>query len=362
MNNTINIERYSRQILLNEIGLDGQEKLSKASVLVVGAGGLGCPVLQYLVGAGVGNIGIVDNDTVALSNLHRQILFTQKDIGKNKALVAKQKLQGLNQEISITAFSHLITSKNALSLIKNFDVVVDCSDNFSTRYLVNDACLIENKPLVFGAIFKFEGQVSVFNYKTGPSYRCLFPKPPKAKEVPSCNEAGVLGVLPGIIGVMQANEVLKIILNIGEVLSGKILTYNTLNNQSSVLKFKRNPAVIESVLASKDTFVTKDYNFICEIDDLLEVSIEEILHEDIQLIDIREEHEKPNISNLNIKKFPLSKIENLYNNPPKGKVVLFCQSGVRSKKTAQQLHNLGHTNFYSLKEGVYSLIKNLKTT
>ena len=206
------MSRYNRHIILSEIGQAGQDKLSNAKVLVIGAGGLGCPVLQYLAAAGIGTIGIVDFDIVDISNLQRQVLFGTSSLGKNKAEAAKQRLEDLNNEISIIAYPEKLTHKNAIDLFNQYDIIVDGTDNFETRYLVNDACIITNKPLVFGAIYKFEGQVSVFNYQNGPSYRCLFPSPPKEGTVPNCSEIGVLGVLPGIIGSMQANEVLKIII------------------------------------------------------------------------------------------------------------------------------------------------------
>ena len=203
--------RYDRHIMLKEVGHEGQLELSNAKVLIVGAGGLGCPILQYLTAAGVGTIGIIDFDVVEISNLQRQILFKTSDIGINKALAAKKQLQDLNPTITIEAYPERLTFKNALQLCPAYDVVVDGTDNFVTRYLINDAVVKTGKPLVYGAIFKFEGQLSVFNYQNGPSYRCLFPKPPKKGIIPNCNEVGVLGVLTGIIGTMKANEVKKII-------------------------------------------------------------------------------------------------------------------------------------------------------
>ena len=220
------MNRYSRHIALSEIGQAGQNKLLNAKVLVIGAGGLGCPILQYLAAAGVGNIGIVDFDTIELSNLQRQVLFGSASIGLNKAEAAKTRLQDLNNTISITAYPKKLTHQNSLSLFKNYDIIVDGTDNFETRYLINDAAIITNKPVVFGAIYKFEGQVSVFNYKAGPSYRCLFSNQQEKEQSGHCEDLGVLGVLPGIIGSMQANEVLKMILEIGNILSGKLLLYN----------------------------------------------------------------------------------------------------------------------------------------
>jgi len=212
--------RYSRHILLDKVGLAGQEKLKSAKVLVIGAGGLGCPILQYLTAAGVGTIGIIDFDVVDETNLQRQILFNVDDVGKSKAQCAQVHLSKQNPFVNFQVYNERINTQNALELFNQYDIIVDGTDNFSTRYLVNDSCVIANKPLVYGAIFKFEGQVAVFNYNNGPTYRCLFPEPPKAGSVPNCSDVGVMGVLPGLIGTQQANETIKIILQIGEVLSG----------------------------------------------------------------------------------------------------------------------------------------------
>ena len=227
MNNHKSYERYQRQILLKEFGIDAQQKLLQAKVLVIGAGGLGCPALQYLVAAGIGTIGIVDDDIVSLNNLHRQVLYTVNDIGLSKAEVAAEKLKALNDEINIISYNERLTNKNALALLMNMILLVDGTDNFSSRYMINDACVLLNKPLVYGAISKFEGQVAVFNIKDeiqirAINYRDLFPTPPKDDEVLNCAEAGVLGVLPGIIGTMQANETIKLITGIGKPLINTI--------------------------------------------------------------------------------------------------------------------------------------------
>ena len=208
------MSRYSRHIILSEIRQEGQDKLNNSKVLVIGAGGLGCPVLQYLVAAGIGTVGIVDFDKVDISNLQRQVLFGTSSVGINKAIAAKKRLEDLNETINIYAIPEQLTTKNALQIFLDYDIIVDGTDNFSTRYLINDAALQLNKPVVYGAIYKFEGQVSVFNYNNGPSYRCLFPKPPQKGSIANCSEVGVLGVLPGIIGTMMANEVIKLILNL----------------------------------------------------------------------------------------------------------------------------------------------------
>lgn len=231
------MKRYSRQIILEEIGLIGQEKLAAASVLVVGAGGLGCPVLQYLVAAGIGKIGVSDGDVVSASNLNRQVLYTARDIGKAKVDCVKARLKAQNPEVEITAYNAFITEKNAKEIIANYDIVVDGTDQIPVRYLLNDVSVELGKPLVYGAIHKFEGQVSIFNFQGGPSYRDLFPEPPAAGSILSCAENGVLGILPGMIGIVQATEVLKIITGFGEVLSGKLWLFNGKTMETEVIEF-----------------------------------------------------------------------------------------------------------------------------
>lgn len=352
------MSRYNRHIILSEIGQKGQNKISNAKVLVVGAGGLGCPILQYLAAAGVGTLGIVDFDTVDISNLQRQILFGTFTLGKNKAEAAKARLQDLNSDISIIAYADRLTHQNAINLFSQYDIIVDGTDNFETRYLINDACIISNKPLVFGAIYKFEGQISVFNYKNGPSYRCLFPNPPEKGSVPNCSEIGVLGVLPGIIGTMQANEVLKIILELGTTLSGQLFCYNALTLQNSILKINRSEDTIQSVIKSKANFQENKMDFDCEIE-LESVSIETFISEEnIQFIDIRETHEQPKIEGLHITYIPLSKLETCLNKIDlTKKKALFCQSGARSKHAVKLLQKLNINNCFSIAQGA-SEIKN----
>ncbi|MEI6509301.1 MAG: HesA/MoeB/ThiF family protein, partial [Bacteroidota bacterium] len=234
MLNPHELKRYNRHIILPEIGLEGQQKLKLAKVLVIGAGGLGCPLLQYLAAAGVGTIGVVDSDTVDESNLHRQILYSSNEVGKNKADIAAKKLSELNPFIKITPIVSYLNSENALQLFSDFDIIIDGSDNFATRYLVNDACVILNKPFVSGSIYKFQGQISVFNYHEGPTYRCLYPEP---GDIPNCAEVGVLGVLPGIVGCLMANETIKMIIGNGEVLSGKLLVFDSLTMQFNTFGF-----------------------------------------------------------------------------------------------------------------------------
>lgn len=228
--------RYKKQVLMAEIGYEGQQKLKKAKILVVGAGGLGCPVLQYLAAAGIGHIAVADHDVVEESNLHRQILFNMEDLGRNKAEVAAEKLLALNPFIEVNPINRKIAGDNAAEVIGAYDFVIDGSDNFATRYLVNDTCVSLGKTLVYGSIFQFEGQVSVLNHEQGPDYRTLFPEPPPADEVPNCAENGVIGPLPGIIGSLMAGEAMKLICGFGEVLSGKLLLFNALTGASVTYK------------------------------------------------------------------------------------------------------------------------------
>lgn len=353
------MNRYSRHILLPEIGQSGQNKISNAKVLVIGAGGLGCPILQYLTAAGVGTIGIVDFDNVDVTNLQRQILFGESSLGDNKALAAKKQLQDLNSTITINAYPEKLTSDNALDLCSQYDIIVDGTDNFSSRYLINDSVILTDKPLVYGAIYKFEGQVSVFNYKNGPSYRCLFPNPPQEGTMFNCSEIGVLGVLPGIIGTMQANEVLKIILGLGNTLSGQLLCYNALNSSITTLKLKRSDSEIKKVLDQKKQFINIHKNEInCELP-VLEISIEDALQkEQLQFIDVREFHEQPKLNHLNPIEIPLSILQNhLDKINQDSEVVVFCQSGVRSKKAISILQEHNIKNCYSLKGGVFAFLE-----
>jgi len=352
------LSRYSRHIILSEIGQKGQDKITQAKVLVVGAGGLGCPILQYLAAAGIGTLGIVDFDIVEESNLQRQILFGMSTLGKNKALAAKERLEDLNPTITITAYPERLTAKNAVSLFNEYDIIVDGTDNFTTRYLINDASLITNKPLVYGAIYKFEGQVSVFNYQSGPSYRCIFPTPPKAGSVANCSEVGVLGVLPGIVGSMQANEVLKLVLGLGNVLSGKLLCYNALTAETLTLTVNKSELEINKVLDQKDTFQDRQSAFNCDIS-FNEISVEKALQKkNVQFIDVRETHELPKVDIINPVQIPLSKLEHhLEKIDAEKEKIIFCQSGIRSKKAVALLQKNQINNCYSLKEGAQAIIE-----
>ena len=341
------LKLYNRQIILPELGIIGQEKLKAARVLMIGAGGLGCPVLQYLVAAGVGHIGIVDNDVVDISNLHRQILYSIADVGKPKAEIAKQKLEWLNPFVELTAYEERLSADNAAKLISGYDIIVDGSDNFTTRYLVNDTCVALNKSLVFGSIFKFEGQVSVFNYQDGPNYRDLFPEPPPENEVPSCDEAGVIGVLPGIIGTYMANEAIKLICCIGETLSGKLFSMNALDNSMSIYKIAKQKQAISAPATANHT-ISVDR----------EISMETLTNwlaknpDEIYLIDVRETYEFDdyNIGGINIPLYELQESVDIV--PVDKKLVFVCQSGQRSKMAMQLMEPYIKNEKYSLKNGL----------
>jgi molybdopterin/thiamine biosynthesis adenylyltransferase/rhodanese-related sulfurtransferase len=345
-------KRYSRQILLPEMGLAGQERLRSARVLVIGAGGLGCPVLQYLAAAGVGTLGIADDDVVDITNLHRQILYTAEDVGKVKAETAGKKLALLNPFVKFNIIPERLTAENAAGIVKDYDLVIDGSDNFPTRYLVNDICVTLGKPMVFGSILRFEGQVSVFNYKGGPTYRCLFPD---AEEGDNCAEAGVIGILPGMIGTYMVNEAIKIICEIGEPLSGKLMVLNALTNNISFFQFSKNPDI---TIPGHDEPKPQVKPVTAETD-LLEMPFEdwEKLQEtdpdQIYLVDVREnyEFEADSIGGINI---PLSELaENLTYMPADKTVVFYCRSGIRSKTAAKLLSKttFGGNSFW-MKEGV----------
>lgn len=366
------IARYSRHLLLNEIGVSGQEKLKQAKVLVIGAGGLGCPALLYLAGAGVGTIGIVDFDKVDESNLQRQILYGVSSVGKLKAEEAKRHLSKQNPYINIISHPVRLTNETALNLFPDYDIIIDGTDNFATRYLVNDACVLLDKPLVYGSIYKFEGQVSVFNYSDaenikGPSYRCLFPTPPSPESSPNCSEIGVLGVLPGIIGTLQANETIKLITGIGKILSGKLLLFDALNMQFTSLSVKRNEEFIKSTPSSKELFLKTDYNYFCDSKKataIKEITVMELhqlikINSDIQMLDVREVSEQPQVEILKDIQIPLGQITDCADKIDKNKqVIVFCRSGARSAKAIQVLkEKFGFENLYNLKGGVMEWMK-----
>lgn len=355
--------RYNRQIILPDFGVEGQERLRNASVLIIGAGGLGAPNLQYLTAAGLGRIGVVDFDEVSLSNLQRQVLFTTDEVGQNKALTAIEKLQKLNPDTRFDCYETQIDASNALELITEYDLVIDGSDNLPTRYLVNDACVLLDKPLIYGAIFRFEGQVSVFNQtleegQRGPNYRDIFPTPPPPEMVPSCSEGGVFGVLPGIIGAMQANEAIKVITGMGTTLSGKLLLFDSLDFSSRYLNIRPNP---DNPISGKDPSITEliDYEAFCagpapEKPENNSITVHELQERlmDYFILDVREyyEYEISNLEGLNI---PLGDLNQRLKEIPKERaVVVHCKSGKRSAKAIETLKKEGFDNLFNLEGGI----------
>lgn len=259
--------RYQRQITLEGFGIAAQEKLANAKVLVIGAGGLGCPILQYLAAAGVGHLGIADYDNISFSNLNRQILFGQADLGKSKVAIAASKVHALNNLVQITSYQEQWNQALSIAHFPNYDIIVDATDNFASRYLINDGCVLLNKPLVFGAVSKYEGQVAVFNkeqHGIAVNYRDLFPEPPKNDEVMNCAEGGVLGVIPGIIGVMQATEVIKLLTGVGQILANQLVTYNALTNDYLKVQLIKNPIALSTMPVSIEAFLQTNYEQLCQ--------------------------------------------------------------------------------------------------
>ncbi len=361
------LARYDRHIIIPDFGLAAQQKLKAAKVLVIGSGGLGSPLLLYLAAAGVGTIGIVEFDVVDDSNLQRQVLFGKNDVGRAKARAAKSRLQALNPHIKIQLHNTRLTSENALQIVKKYDVVADGTDNFPTRYLVNDACVLLGKTNVYASIFQFDGQVSVFNYRDadgvlGPNYRDLYPTPPPPGLVPSCAEGGVLGVLPGIVGSMQANEVIKVITGVGTPLSGRLFLFDALNFETRTFNIKRRA---DNPLNGENPSITQliDYEFFCGLKNPDEKPVKEItvetflkwqaLGEPYQLIDVREpnEYETANIGGLLL---PLGTVTEHADQLRRDvKVVVHCRSGVRSAKAIRALEaQYGLDNLYNLKGGI----------
>jgi sulfur-carrier protein adenylyltransferase/sulfurtransferase len=378
MSNTNNIftreelARYNRHIIIPGFGMEAQMKLKKAKVLIIGSGGLGSPVLLYLAAAGVGTLGIVDFDVVDDSNLQRQVLFGVESVGKPKVEAAKERLMALNPHLNIRLHNTHINSTNALDIIKDYDVVADGTDNFPTRYLVNDACVLLDKPNVYASIFQFDGQVSVFNYVDkngvrGPNYRDLYPTPPPPGLVPSCAEGGVLGVLPGIIGSLQALEAIKVITGVGETLSGRFYTFDALQFQSHTFKIRKRP---DNPISGDNPTITEliDYEQFCgmravEEKPLKEVTSKELYDlqvkgEPIQIIDVREPHEYE-IVNIGGELMPMSTVlDNADQISRDKKVILHCKMGGRSARVIKELEeNFGFTNLYNLKGGILSWIE-----
>jgi adenylyltransferase/sulfurtransferase len=348
------MKRYERQIALPEIGISGQEKLSKATVLVIGAGGLGCPVLQNLAGAGVGCIGIVDGDVVEESNLHRQFLYTLSDIGKNKAMTAAAVVSKQNPAIKVVLYATYFTKENAFELLADYQIIVDCTDILATRYLINDVALVKSIPMVYASIHKMEGQLSVFNYQAGPTYRCLFPEKTNTKETVNCNDSGVLGVLPNTLGALQATEVLKIILEIGTVLSGKLFLYDGLEAKTQTLTFDKNPIEVQNGLLNGLSILKNAPKIVKSITS--ESFIEEVADENNLIIDLRETYEEPKLDFPTIKTIPIDELENYLSATPKNqKIILLCSFGNKSLLAAEYLLKNGFTNLFHLQKGINAL-------
>lgn len=356
------MERYQRQIILSQFGPEGQAKLATAKVLVVGAGGLGCPVLMYLAAAGVGHLGIVDQDVVSLSNLQRQVLYKTEDVGLPKVERAKQYLLEMNPEIKVTSYFTFLTTENALEIISDYEIIVDATDNFPTRYLLNDACVILDKVLVYGAVSNFEGQVAVFNADLGDdkrscNYRDIFPNPPMENEIGNCAEIGVLGVLPGTVGCIQASEVIKLITGIGKPLVNQLQTVNLLTNhwQTFTIKDSAKPRS----LIPKDTisYKNKDYSLVCSPLQKMEIDAVDFQSyfdkEDVVFVDVREAFEKPEIDHFHYQKHPLSAWERAVPNFQESTIILFCQSGKRSLDAAKKMSEFSKgKTILSLKGGI----------
>ncbi len=368
------LARYNRHIIIPEFGLEAQQKLKAARVLVVGSGGLGSPLLLYLAAAGVGTIGIVDFDRVDDSNLQRQVLFGVDAVGQPKVEAAKKRLEALNPHIQIVTYDTLLNSRNALDIIRDYDLVADGTDNFPTRYLVNDACVLLGKPNVYASIFQFEGQVSVFNYRhpsgeLGPNYRDLYPTPPPPGLVPSCAEGGVLGVLPGIIGSLQACEVIKVITGVGEPLSGRLFLFDALSFETRTFRIKRRD---DNPLNGKNPTITQliDYEQFCGIS-VVERPVREITPQELlrwqaegrpfQLIDVREPHEFEAV-NIGAALIPLGTVaENAHRLSREVPVVVHCRSGVRSAKAIRLWEDrFGFDNLYNLKGGILAYLEEAK--
>jgi adenylyltransferase/sulfurtransferase len=362
------ILRYSRHLLIPEVGLEGQRKLKTASVLVIGTGGLGSPVAMYLAAAGVGRIGLVDYDVVDFSNLQRQVIHGTSALGTQKVESARQRVLDINPNITVDVYNEPFTSENAMRIAQDYDILIDGTDNFPTRYLVNDVSVLLGKANVYGSIFRFEGQVSVFDARQGPCYRCLFPEPPPPGLVPSCAEGGVLGVLPGTVGTLQATEALKLLLGIGEPLIGRLMLYNALDMSFEYVKLRKNP---KCKVCGSEPEVTEliDYEAFCGVPghdheegevgggwDITASELAERLHKDgkhIRLIDVREPHELQ-ISRLEgASLIPLGQFAaRMSELDSADEIVLFCKSGTRSARALELLASAGFRKMKNLKGGI----------
>jgi sulfur-carrier protein adenylyltransferase/sulfurtransferase len=358
------IKRYSRHLIMPEVGVDGQRRLKAGKVLCIGAGGLGSPAALYLAAAGVGTIGLVDYDVVDFSNLQRQIIHGTPDVGRSKLASAKDRLHAINPHVDIPTYETALSSENALELFAPYDVILDGTDNFPTRYLTNDACVLLGKPNAYGSIFRFEGQASVFATKEGPCYRCLYPEPPPPGLVPSCAEGGVLGILPGLVGLIQATEAIKLILGSGQPLIGRLLLVDALGMKFRELKLRKNP---DCVVCGTHPTVTKliDYEEFCGLrgqekpvsSGIPEISVEELKRrldakEDLFILDVREQNEY-NICNLNGVLIPLNELpRRVHELDPNKEMVVHCKMGGRSARAVGFLQQAGFTKVKNLTGGI----------
>ena len=374
------IARYSRHLILPEVGYEGQQKLKAARVLCVGTGGLGAPLSLYLAAAGVGTLGLVDFDTVDASNLQRQVIHSTATVGMLKVDSAEIMLKGLNPNLNVVKYNAMLTSANALEIFRDFDIIADGTDNFQTRYLVNDACVLTGKPNAYGSIFRFEGQASLFATETGPCYRCLYPEPPPPGLVPSCAEGGVLGILPGLVGIIQATEVIKFILGIGDSLAGRLLLVDALGMNFRQLKLRKNPDC--PACGTHEIQELIDYDQFCGIEapkdatgplevaqnkdvsgslveGIPQITVQDLkrkqdAHENFFLLDVREPHEVP-IATLGAPLIPVGSLEQRIAEIPVAKdsqIIIHCRSGARSQKAALILKQHGFTNVENLAGGI----------
>jgi adenylyltransferase/sulfurtransferase len=371
------IKRYSRHLIMPEVGIEGQRKLKAAKVLCIGAGGLGSPAAMYLAAAGVGTLGIVDFDTVDFSNLQRQILHGTPDVGRPKLASAKDRLNALNPNVRIETYETALTSQNALELFEPYDIILDGTDNFPTRYLVNDACVLLGKPNAYGSIFRFEGQASVFGTKDGPCYRCLYPEPPPPGLVPSCAEGGVLGVLPGIVGVIQATEAIKLIIGAGEPLIGRFLIFDALRMKFRELKLRKDP---DCPVCGTHPSVTKliDYEQFCGVvpaapepvtvnnaTEITSVELKQRLDrgDRLKIVDVREPNEYQINRIAGSVLIPLGDVPKRYNElDPDEEIVVQCKMGGRSAKAADFLRSVGYKRVLNLKGGILDWIDKVDPT
>ena len=364
MNKIKGFERFQRQVVLKGFGEQAQLKLQEARVLVVGAGGLGCPVLQYLAAAGVGHIGIVDGDQVMMNNLHRQVLYAPKDDGRPKAEIAALRVREMNPDCEVRCYPVRLSQANALEIMSGYDIIADCTDNFATRYMINDACVLKGLPLAYASVSRFEGQVSLFNVmmpngQHSGHYRDLFPTAPMAGEVPDCAEAGVLGVLPGIIGTMQATEIIKWITGMGELLADRLLTYDALNNRYMEMEYGSHPATRDLHPKHELEFVGTDYEQVCNAGNdghiLTSSQFDALLRQEtVQVIDVREPGEVPALDEYDHVRMPMGALPALLYTLRPMTTVFFCQSGIRSLKAARMAadHFGDKVRVYSLQDGI----------